>query len=119
MSTPYTDFVEPLRVLLRDNDPDIAVIETSELIAAIKMALNMGKVPGYAVSSGAISPDLTAADPTAYALLVYHAARPFVVNATRESFNTRGFSESIGAPSELIDLVIQELYKIENGEQIA
>lgn len=117
MATSLASFVEPVRALLNDNDPmGVYMIDTEEIIAAMKLILNTGKVPGYAVSSTDVAPDLTPADTNAYARLVYHTAKIFTNVMARESFNTRAFSESIGEAKELIGAVIDEVYRLENGE---
>jgi hypothetical protein len=119
MATSLASFVEPVRALLNDNDPaGIYMIESEEILSAMKLILNTGKVPGYAVSSADVAPDLTPADPRAYALLVFHTAKIFVNAMQRESFNTRAFSESIGEARELIAAVIDEVYRLEHGEMI-
>lgn len=120
MATLLSDFIEPVRALLNDNDPNgIYSIESDEILASMRLILNTGKVPGYAVSGVNVAPDLLATDPKAYALLIYHTAKIFTNAMTRESFNTRAFSESLGEPRELIGAIIDEVYNLENGDQIS
>lgn len=114
-----TDFIRPVRSLLNDNDPDgIYAYENEQIVDALQSVVEFGKVPGFVIADSAIVPDLVAADdPNNYYRLCLRTAEMFVRERTRVSFNTRAFSEVIGQPFELVDAIIQEIYKLDNGEQ--
>jgi hypothetical protein len=126
-------FYPVLRALLSDQDPDIHIYDDGVLEDGVTAIVNLGKVrqigvdglPGggdpYAISGTAndeISPDLApASDPSGYACLIWHTAKVFAVALTASRFSTRGFSEQIGEPKELIANIIQEVYALENGNR--
>lgn len=108
-----------MRVLLNDNDPDgIYAYEDEQLLDALATTVDMGRVPGFIMENGGIVPDLLPAiDPTNFTRLCLWAVRFFIVDRSRVSFNTRAFSESIGQPFELVDALLNDLYKLEHGDQ--
>ncbi len=122
-----SSFYEPIRVLIGDNDPDIQLREDSQLAAAVRTVLNLGKVVSadeattYAVSgTTAVTPDLTAAsDAVAYAKLVFRAAQLFVTDMTPIAWRTRAFSESIGENREKVFHIMEEIWRLENGDGCA
>lgn len=117
--TDLSDFHAPLRVILGDRDPDIHIYDSDQLTEALKLVLNLGKVPGYAVGDDGetVDPEIVPKDdPTAFARILFHAARRFVVTLTSNSFKTRAFSESFGHSRELIDDILKEAYELEHGE---
>lgn len=113
--------------MIGDNDPDIQFRENSQIDAAIKLVLNLGKVVGdqttvdnYTYSGGNTSPDLTSTeDPKAFAQLVYYAARQFIVDISPTSWRTRAFSESIGENREKIWALLEDIWNLENGDGCA
>ncbi len=118
MATSLISFVEGVRVLLNDNDPaGIYDISTDEILASMRLALNLGKIPNYFLSGSDVSPDLIpATDPYSFSLFSYHAAWPFIRAMMRESFNTRAFSSSQGEQKELIDYHLNAIYILEQGD---
>ncbi len=106
MATAISGFREAVRVLIGDNDPDIQLVEDSQLDAAMRLILDLGRVVGdqgavsnYACDAGRtnVTPDLVAGDdPKAMAQLVYYAAMRFSTDVAPTSWRTRAFSESIG-----------------------
>lgn len=119
-----TNFLRPVRTLLNDNDPDgIYAYEDQQLIDALKTVVDFGRVPGYEIDGESVKPsvesqpEVTPANPDAFLRLCLHAVKVFVVDRTRVTFNTRAFSESIGQPTELVNLVIDDIYTLENGTQ--
>jgi len=124
VSTPLTSFIEPVRVIIGDNDPDIQIRENSQILAAIKTVIDLGKVSGvqatgYSLTTdrAGITPDLLAVeDPKALAQLVYSTAQLFAVDVAPTAWRTRAFSESIGANPERIMHILDELYRATNGD---
>ena len=86
----------------------------------MRAVVNLGKVTDYTVGDGGITPTLTAAtDPTAWAQLVWHTAKMFASGITSSSFTQRSFSERIGEPRELVGMILDEVYRLEDGEMSA
>jgi hypothetical protein len=115
-----TTYHPVLRAVLGDRDPDVHMYDGDQLSDAMTAVVNVGKVPGYAITQDGtgITPDLTpASDQPSYALLVYHTAKMFVVTLTATSYRTRAFSESFGDSKEFIVDILQEVYRLENGDQ--
>jgi hypothetical protein len=124
MSTPISEFREPIRVLIGDNDPDIPFREDAQIDAAVRTVVNLSKVVGdqttvdnYTMDiAGAITPTLTATgDPKAYAQCVYHASRLFVADMQPTAWRTRAFSQVIGENREKIWALLEDLYNLENA----
>jgi hypothetical protein len=119
LPTSVSDFVQPIRSILSDTDPDVPAFDTEQIEDAVRTVLKMGRIPGFTLGNDldTVSPRLDwRTDPLSYSRVVMHAVRLFVVGITRTSFNTRAFSESIGEPKELVDSVINDVYKLDNGE---
>lgn len=126
MSTSFSTFREPVRVLIGDNDPDIKFREDAQLDAAMRAVVNLGKVIGeqedpYAVieAGTGLTPDLTpASDALAWAQLVWNTAKLFAVDVTPMHWRTRAFSETIGENKERVWNIFLELYNLENGGMV-
>ena len=107
---------------MADRDPDVHIYDSDQLNDGITAVVNLGKVPGYAISEDGteITPEFTpSTDSIAYARVIYHTAKLFAVGLTSSSFRTRAFSESFGDSRELISDLLNEVYQLENGEQSA
>lgn len=119
-------FREIVRLLTDDIDPDIKLREDSQIDAAIRGVIDLGRVVGdnpltqttpYGVTNDRlnVSPDLTAAsDPKAFAQLAYRAASLFI-SVQPSQWKTRAFAETLGANTERVMLILQGLYEAENG----
>lgn len=126
MATLISTFREHVRVLIGDNDPDIQLVENSQIDAAMRLVLDLGRVVGDQTSAAryacdtartGVTPDLTsAADPKALAQLIYYAAKRFVSDAAPASWRTRAFSETRGEGIQKVFHLVEELYHLENGE---
>jgi len=126
-STPLSTFHKPLRAILGDYDPDIHTYDGDQLNNAMGVVLNLGRVTGdplvavegYFLSSDElrVRPALKpSTDVKAYAQLLYHTSKMFVVNLTSESFRTRAFSRTVGDSYHLIHDILGQVYYLENGE---
>ncbi len=124
MSTPISNFRWAVRVLIGDDDPDINLIEDAQIDRAMRLQLDVGRVVGDQVTVSAytfddpnITPDLTAAaDPKAFAQLIYYAAKLFVADVQSQAWRTRAFSETRGDNIQKVFHIVEELYGIENGQ---
>lgn len=117
VATPVSDFYEAIRFVLQDPDPDVPIYSDYQLEQAIRGVVKLGKLPGYSVGAAGISPSLSAeSDVTSYARLIWNVAKRFAVGITSSRFTTRAFSEAIGEPRELVDDILDEIYKLEEPD---
>jgi hypothetical protein len=114
-----------IRTLIGDNHPDIKEYRAEQLDSAVRLVVNMGKVPGISLSIDGLSltppvlPDPTDADKTRlWARLVLNAAKYFLLpNSASYSYRTRPLSEMFGDQKHFVYEILEEINQIENPVQ--
>lgn len=120
-----SDFRPYVRFLLGDHDPDIPLIESSQIDNAVKLAVLGQEIMDddgntLSIVSGQISPDIdVATDPKAYTLIIYKAAKFFAQQFTRYSYRSRAFSENFGAKPDLVMGLMEDVYRLEHGDMMS
>ena len=123
MSTPIDcTFYLPLRIMLGDLDPSVQRYPDLTLQAAVRTALVLGKVRGYALDLAAgvpsVTPDMVGEglSPDPFALLCYHTCKLFMDSQPdRYAFRTRALSESFGSVHRFLQSLEMEIHRLENG----
>jgi hypothetical protein len=122
VSTPLSDFYEPLRYLLGDYDADVRVYTDSALAGALRSVVYLNGLPGYSVTldRASVTPSVANVDGNAYALLVYKTAQLFAVReGDSYEYRTRALQERFGGAKELIWHLSETIYKLEHGGMFA
>lgn len=116
MSTAITQFYRPLRILLGDADPVVKRFPNEVLGDGVRTAVQLNKLPTYALSVDELSIDPEITNPNKFALLTYHTARLFVSPVPEKySFRTRAFGESFGSVRHHLQTLELEIHRLENG----
>lgn len=116
--TTLSDFYEPLRVLLKDNDTQQQENSDAMLAAALRSAWKVGLWPaGYAVSGGGVTPEVPVGK--AYAEIIMETALFMTVGDTGAySFATRALSETDHGERkrDILQYCKQKLYELRDGD---
>lgn len=119
------DFRNPVRAYLGDNHPVIKTYSAEQIDEAVRLVVNLGKIPGVSLSpdpSGSdLSVDVSPTDPdqaTNWARIVLYAAQRFVlIGAASNSIRTRAVAMSCGESRDLVFQLLSEIYDLEFGEK--
>lgn len=123
-STALTTFVPSVRCILGDSGPDFFQFSEDNILKAIRLELDLGKIPGVttdgtnALTDGDdLSPiSLDATIQQNWAKVVLYAARRFVMpNAAAYSFRTRALAEHWGEQKEMVFELLADIYWLEAG----
>lgn len=117
MSTPISNFIEPIRFLLgdHDDDADARLYEDAAYLRGLRVAINSGMLPGFTmVGSDQVTPDVTTQ--AHYAILSAKVAYHFASSVpSRRRIRTRAWSEEIGDFKELTLALEKLVFDLENG----
>lgn len=115
MSTPVSDFYDPVRFLLGDHDDTDRLTQDTAIARGVRTLIKGADISGYTLDGAGnnLSPNVTASD---YMRIAAKVALRYVGSfPERQSAATRGWRESIGSFKGLkIDLE-ELIYKIESG----
>ncbi len=111
-----------VRTLLGDNDPNVKEYRAEQIDDAIRLVVNLGKVPGVKLTTDgmsldpAVEPDPNDADKTRrWAKLVLNAAKYFILpNAGSYAYRTRPLAEVFGEQRDFVHEILQEVYLLDN-----
>ncbi len=111
-----------IRTLLGDNDPSVKEYRAEQIDDAVRLVINLGKVPGVKLTADGMSldpplePDPTNVEVTRqWARLVLNAAKVFVLpNAGSYAYRTRPLAEVFGEQRDFVHDILQEVYLIDN-----
>ena len=117
MSTPISDFTDPVRFLLGDHDDTYRLTQDSAIARGVRCLVKGGQIPGFSLTGDnlGITPDVSAA--ADFMLVAAKVAKSYIGSQPdRQSFGDRGHRESIGSFKELVFDLNHLIYKLESGD---
>jgi hypothetical protein len=119
------DFRNPIRAYLGDNHPIIKTYSAEQIDEAVRLVVNLGKIPGVSMSPDPtgdnLSLDVSPSDvlqATNWARIVLYAAQRFVlIGAAANAIRTRAVAMSCGESRDLVFQLLNEIYDLEFGEK--
>lgn len=126
MSTPISEFYEPVRAFLGDFNTTVRRYQDTSILAVVKALVRGGRLNANAdgitytltVDNLSITPLLD--NPNTWMLMVYKACAVFAyAGGDAYSYKTRAISESFGESRQLIHSLESGLHELENGTMFA
>jgi hypothetical protein len=117
MSTPISDFYDPVRFLLGDHDDTFRLTQDSAIARGVRCLVKGGQIPGFSLTGDnlGLTPTLTLASD--FMLVSAKVAKAYINSQPdRQSFGDRGHRESIGSFKDLVFDLNLMIYKIESGD---
>jgi len=116
MSTPLSEFREPLRHLLGDRDPATYQYSDANLDVGTRTVVRMGLVEGYSMTADLLSVTPAVTDANAYALLLYQTVKSFVASQPDSySYRTRALSEQFRGARDFVSTLELNIHELKNG----
>jgi hypothetical protein len=116
MSTPISEFRDPVRCFLQDNDDTILMYEDGVVDRGVRTLIRCGLVAGFSLdAANNITPTVT--EGRDFLLIAARTALNFAVgNPDRQGVRMRAFSENVGNFKELVEHLRDLIYKTESGD---
>lgn len=115
MGTPVTDFIDPVRVWLGDNDDTYRLYSDDVINRGVRVAIKGGDLEDYELSADLLSIEPEITDPNTYMLLAAKVARRFIGSQpSSQSSATRAFRESVGNYRGLVMDLDDAILRLDN-----
>lgn len=116
MPTALSRFYRATRFLLDDRDAEFRQYPDATLLDGLRTALQLNRLPGYALTDDELSVTPAITDPNVFALLALHTAKLFAdPSPASYSYKRRSISESFGNSYQFLETLLLEIHKLENG----
>lgn len=115
MSTPVSNFYEPVRAFLDDFNTTVQKYSDTTIASVVRAIVNCGEMPGYTMQDHAnIAPGVN--DMRVFGQIVYRTCIRLVAPRTSAySYRTRAISESFGSSREFLMSLESALLDSENA----
>lgn len=115
--TNIDQFIEPIRVILNDHqDPLIHMYSAAAIKSAVRMTVNMGKIPEVTIDGDVLTPAVVGGDTNWARIVLYSAWRFVIPNSAASSVRMRALAETFGEARDQVFELLTEIYDLENGE---